>query len=54
MFAVIEKNGERKAVHSNGDLAYMVARGWKPVDIETKQTTNTLHLPKKRGRPSKG
>lgn len=31
MFQLIEKAGERKAVYSKSDLAYMQARGWRPV-----------------------
>lgn len=31
MFQLIEKNGERKAVYSKGDLEYMLRRGWAPV-----------------------
>jgi hypothetical protein len=52
MFAILEKNGERRAVHSVGDLSYMLARGWQKIE-PPKETTRTLHLPKKRGRPPK-
>lgn len=31
MFQLIEKDGQRKAVHSKSDLEYMTRRGWKPV-----------------------
>lgn len=31
MFQLIERQGERKAVHSQSDLDYMRARGWQPV-----------------------
>lgn len=31
MFQVLEKAGERKAVHSKDDLDYMLRRGWSKV-----------------------
>jgi len=33
MFQLIEKQGERKAVHSKSDLEYMQRRGWQPVSV---------------------
>ena len=35
MFQVIERGEERKAVHSQGDLDYMLRRGWRKVATDT-------------------
>lgn len=51
MFAILEKNGERKAVHSQRDLEYLMTRGWR-VPAEPKAAEVRV-APKKRGRPAK-
>jgi hypothetical protein len=39
MFALLEKNGARMAVHSKSDLDYMMNRGWrKVVDVVPVET----------------
>lgn len=48
MFAVVEKAGEKKAVHSASDLKYMQDRGWARVEDKPAEPNKTLHLPKKR------
>jgi hypothetical protein len=34
VFQLIEKAGERKAVHSKSDLEYMLRRGWHPIKAD--------------------
>lgn len=49
MFAVVEKDGCKQAVHSKADLAYLQARGWRiPTVAPEVAETKTLHLPKKK------
>lgn len=52
-FAILEKNGEKKAVYSAGDLAYMLLRGWKKAELIAAPAADTPEPPKKRGRPAK-
>lgn len=53
MFEVLEKDGNLVPVHSQGDLEYMLRRGWK---IRPKEIipVAAIETPKKqRGRPPK-
>ena len=42
MFQVIERGEERKAVHSQGDLDYMLRRGWRKVATDTTSSPSEL------------
>ena len=44
MFRVLEKAGERMAVHSTGDLEYMQRRGWRPVDLDPPKPAPTSEV----------
>ncbi len=56
MFQLIEKDNKRMPVHSKGDLAYMLARGWKavqPNEVVEEYVEPPAVEKRKAGRPKK-
>lgn len=48
MFQLIERMGERKAVYSKSDLAYMIGRGWAPVSaVQEPKPEPKIEAPKR-------
>ena len=52
MFAVLERNGEMKAVYSKVDLEYMQRLGWTIKNLSAEPPKMEV-IQKKRGRPAK-